>query len=179
MPDPEALFAALQSLGAAERAHLNGTLAAHLRDTAALLRAWGAPEPVCTAGLYHAVYGTDAFRTALTSPSMRQNIRELIGPQAEELVYLYCACQRDSFYPRIGTPTQLQFPDRFTDTDYTITRGQLACLCELILANELEIASGSATFRAEHGESLCELFNRMAGLASDTALRAYRSILVA
>lgn len=179
MPDPDVLFAALQSLGAGELAHLNGTLATHLRGTATLLRDWGAPEPVCTAGLYHAAYGTDAFCAALASPAMRHNIRDLIGTPAEELVYLYGACQRDHYYPRIGTPAQLQFSDRFTGTDYAISPDQLACLCELILANELEIASGSAAFRAEHGASLRELFDRMDGLASDAALHAYRRILAA
>ena len=173
------MFTALRALGAGELAHLNGTLEAHLRGTAALLRTWGAPEPVCTAGLYHAAYGTDAFRTALTSTTLRHSIRDLIGAQAEVLVYLYCACHRDRYYPRIGTPAQLQFSDRFTGTDYAITPDQLACLCELILANELEIASGSAAFRAEHGESLRELFDRMDGLASDAALRAYETILAA
>ncbi len=178
MPDSEPLFAALRFLGAGELAHLNGTLEAHLRGTAALLRAWGAPEPVCTAGLYHAAYGTDAFRTALTSPAMRHSIRDLIGAQAEELVYLYGACQRDRFYPRIGTPAQLCFSDRFTDTDYAITPNQLACLCELTLANELEIASGLAAFRAEHGDTLCELFDRLAGLASNAAPPPYHTIMV-
>jgi len=179
MTDTGTLLAALRAMGAGELEHLNGSLEAHLRGTAALLRQWGAPEPVCVAGLYHAVYGTDAFRPALTSPGMRQRIRALIGNDAEDLVYVYGACDRDRYYPRIGTPAQLQFSDRFTGTDYAITPDQLACLCELILANELEIASGSPAFRAEHGESLRELFERMAGLASDAAMRAYRTILVA
>lgn len=176
MGDTDPLFATLRAMGAGELAHLNGSLEAHLHGTAALLRAWGAPEPVCIAGLYHAVYGTDAFRPALTSTAMRQSIRDLIGVQAEDLVYLYGACHRETYYPRIGRTSQLQFSDRFSGTDYAITTHQLSGLCELILANELEIASTSLAFRAEHGESLGELFERMHGLASDAGMRAYRAM---
>lgn len=173
----ETLFAELQAMDAGEFEHLNGTLATHLQGTEALLRAWNAREALCIAGLYHAAYGTDGFNPALTGLEGRQRISDMIGSESEALVYLYGACNRAEFYPRIGTDAQLVFCDRFRNSEYAISLRQLEDLCELILANELEIASGSAAFRARHGASLSRLFERMDGLASRAALDTFRRIL--
>jgi uncharacterized protein DUF6817 len=176
MKTTEEQFAKLQELGAGEFQHLNGSLAAHLCGTEALLRAWGANESLCVAGLFHAVYGTDGYDQALTSLVDRNVISELIGPEAEELAYLYGACNRKVFYPRIGTQNQLVFADRFTNTEYAISQTQLAGMCELIMANELEIAGNSAEFRAKNGAALSRFFGRMSGLVSEAGFQAYRSI---
>lgn len=175
----DALFAALQALGAGEFAHLNGSLAAHLRGTESLLAQWGARPALCAAGLYHAVYGTDGFQQAVVALALRPRIAALIGEEAEALAYLFGAANRGAFYPRIGTAAQAQFSDRFTGGDVALTAAQLADLCELVVANELEIAQHSAPFRAQYGEPLRELFDRMAtaGLISEAARRAYPAIL--
>lgn len=177
MRTTEELFVELRALGAGEFEHLNGSLAAHLRGTEALLRSWGADESLCSAGLYHAVCGTDGYNPALTLLAGRNVISELIGADAEELAYLYGSCNRKAFYPRIGTKDQLTFADRFTNSEYVINPLQLAGVCELILANELEIAGNSAEFWAKYGTELSRLFERMSGLVSEAGLQAYRSIL--
>jgi hypothetical protein len=173
----EELFAELQALGAGEFEHFNGSLEAHLRGTEALLREWGASESLRVAGLFHAVYGTDGYNPALTTLADRNVISELIGPATEELVYLYGACNRKVFYPRIGTEEQLTFADRFTNSEYAITPSQLAALCELILANELEIASDSAEFRAKNRAALSQEFERFSGVVSEAGFAAFRSML--
>jgi hypothetical protein len=177
MSQSDTLFAELQALGAGEFEHLNGSLAAHLRGTESLLREWGARDAVCIAGLYHAVYGTDGFNPSLVGIDMRQRIASLLGQEAEELAYLYGACNRRVYYPRIGTESQLVFADRFTNTEYDISNEQLRDLCEMILANELEIAQGSAEFRAQHGANLSRLFGRMEGLVSETGYRTFQKVL--
>jgi hypothetical protein len=177
MSQSDTLFVELQALGAGEFEHLNGSLAAHLRGTESLLREWGAREVVCIAGLYHAVYGTDGFNPSLVGIDMRQRIASLLGQEAEELAYLYGACNRRVYYPRIGTVSQLVFADRFTNTEYDISNEQLRDLCELILANELEIAQGSTEFRAKHGAILSKLFGRMEGLVSEIGFRTFRKVL--
>ena len=177
MTQSESLFRELHALGAGEFQHLNGSLAAHLRGTESLLREWGAPESVCIAGLYHAVYGTDGYNPALVGIDMRQRIQALLGQEAEQLAYLYGACNRRVYYPRIGTDAQLRFADRFSDTEYDISDEQLRKLCELILANELEIAQGSEEFRNKHGAILCKLFNRMEGLVTAAGFRHFRQVL--
>lgn len=177
MNQSESLFAELQALGAGEFEHLNGSLAAHLHGTESMLREWHAREAVCIAGLYHAVYGTDGYNPALVGLDMRQRITALLGQEAEQLAYLYGACNRRVYYPRIGTESQLTFADRFSNTEYGINNEQLRDLCELILANELEIAQGSEEFRAKHGANLGRLFSRMEGLVSDAGFRHFRKVL--
>jgi hypothetical protein len=170
-------FAKLQALGAGEFVHLNGPLSEHLRATEKLLREWGNREPLCIAGLYHAVYGTDAIEGRLVGLDYRTTIAGVVGPEAEEIAYLYGACARKSFHGRIGTPQQQLFTDRFTQTEYQITPSQLRDFCELTIANELELAVASEAFRSKYGAELAKFFRRMKGLVSDAAFRAVGQIL--
>ena len=177
MDSIDQLFSKLQSLGAGEFAHLNGSLSKHLRGTEALLRKWGAAEMVCVAGLYHAVYGTYGYNPALAPLAGRKSIAEVIGIEAESLAYLFGACNRKVFYPRIGTDSQLMFADRFTNAEYEIRYLQLTQLCEITLANELEIVSNSPQFVAAHRLNLSPLFEKMSGLLSKAGFQCYRTIL--
>lgn len=173
-PDP---FARLLELGAEALGHVSGSLASHLRGTEALLRSWESREALCAAGLYHAVYGTEGIRGTLVGLERRPEIAAIIGGEAEGLAYLYGACARAQFHPRIGTPRQLRFADRYTATDYPISEATLRDFCELTVANELELATGSDAFRVEYGAELTEFFDRMNGLLSVAAVEAYRTTL--
>jgi len=165
----ERLGTQLQRLGADRFAHVNGTLERHLHATMRLLRRWGNPEPVCVAGLYHAVYGTGGIRGQLAGLDARSAIAEVIGKEAEALAYLYGACNRGGFHPRIGTPAQSTFVDRFTGGEYPITETELRAFCEMTVANELELAEASVSFRERHRAELRRLFARMRGLISAAA----------
>ena len=167
----------LQGLGSSAFPHVNGTLAAHLQGTGRMLRSFGARDALCVAGLWHAVYGTDGIRGSLSSLDDRAAIAELIGVESEALVYLYGACARDAFHPRIGTPDALRFVDRFAKTEYPITVQQLRDFCELTLANELELVQNGQRFRAKHALELDRFFGRMRGLVSERAWRAMRAVL--
>ena len=167
----------LAAMGAADFAHVAGTLAPHLANTAALLQQWGNRDALCIAGLYHAVYGTDGILGELTTLSRRSSIAEVIGTEAEAIVYVYGACDRDAFHPRIGTPRATQFVDRFTATEYAIPVSMLADFCELTLANELDLARTSAAFLSKHRRELAELAERMQAHVSDAALCACRDLL--
>jgi uncharacterized protein DUF6817 len=164
----------LLALGAGEFAHVSGSLATHLHGTETLLRRWGSREALCLAGLYHAVYGTDGIVGSLTSVGARKRIAELIGEEAERIAYLYGACARDAFHPRIGAPDELRFADRFIGAEYPIDPSLLRDFCELTVANELELAFGNGPFRAKHRASLRDLFDRMAPHLSEPARTAYR-----
>ena len=74
--------------------HPGGTLLEHLRRVGEQLAGWGASREVQLAGLCHAVYGTDGFSVSLLDLDQRGTLREAIGMQAEELVYLYASCDR-------------------------------------------------------------------------------------
>ena len=163
----------LEALGAREFPHVSGSLAAHLERTGQLLASWGNRSALCAAGLCHAVYGTDGIEGSLASLAMRSRVADVIGAEAERLAYLFGACDRDQFHPRIGTPAQLRFSDRFSGAEYAITPGELRDFCELTVANELELSLASAAFRAKHRVELCRLFRRMSGLVSSGARDAY------
>lgn len=174
------LLSELQKLGAGEFEHLNGSLATHLIGTSALLQQWDSSDVLVKAGLFHAVYGTAGYGPSLTSLHSRHNIAKLIGQQAEELVYLYCACDRKIFWPKIGSAQQNSFADRFIGKHYPITNSQLHDFCEMTLANELDIAMHDEQFIVQHGAELSDLFMRMKGLVSqagfDTCKRVFASV---
>lgn len=168
----------LHALGAAAFPHVNGTLERHLHGTERLLRQWGGREALCIAGLYHAVYGTAGIEGCLTGLDARDAIARIIGAEAESLVYLYGACDRERFHPRIGTAAQNGFVDRFAAREYAITDAQLRDFCEITVANELDLALGNPHFAQRHGDALLELFARMRGSISEAAGRAALDVLM-
>jgi hypothetical protein len=169
--------AQLIALGANAFAHVAGSLARHLFETERLLRSWKSRDAVCLAGLYHAVYGTDGIRGSLAGLDRRSAIVAVVGAEAEALAYLYGACARATFHPRIGTSDQLRFADRFTSSEYAIDERALRDFCELTVANELELALASEAFRTEYAEELAAFFGRMEGLVSEDCERAWRAVL--
>ncbi|MBL4583363.1 MAG: hypothetical protein JKX83_01985 [Pseudomonadales bacterium] len=96
-------------LGAGDFEHTNGVLLDHLIATQALLKKWQASAVLQDAGLYHAAYGTVGFDEHLVSIDQRNKISNIIGKAAEEIVYLYCACDRDYFWPQFSGPSELEF----------------------------------------------------------------------
>lgn len=68
--------------------HLDRTLFVHLLGTYKMLKSLGKPEYVCLAGLYHSVYETEYFE--FNTPFTRERVKELIGEQAEAVVYEFC-----------------------------------------------------------------------------------------
>ena len=171
------LDARLRALGAGAFPHLNGTLERHLHGTERLLREWGNREAVCVAGLYHAVYGTDGIEGCLTGLEARDAVRRIVGAEAESLVYVYGACDRERFHPRIGTPAQNAFVDRFAGCEYPIDDATLCDFCEITVANELDLALGNPDFARRHAAELLALFGRMQGSVSAAAQRAAVALL--
>jgi SM-20-related protein len=90
---------------ATRAAHSGRTLFVHLLGTCALLRRWGCDDDVCRAGLYHSIYGTRSFKHESVKPDEdgRGRIREMIGREAEELVFKFHGDGRnDTADDRIG-----------------------------------------------------------------------------
>jgi len=69
----------------------------HLKGVHDLLRDWGNPEPVCIAGLFHSVYGTNSYKRKAISTRYRGELQKLIGHEAENLVYSFCTQDRRYF----------------------------------------------------------------------------------
>ncbi len=89
--DDETLFDALVMIGASKTAHTDDRqLLDHLKGTYEILRSWDLPRVVQVAGLFHSVYSTPVFRTAMLSANTdRQRLQSLISPEAEHLVWLF------------------------------------------------------------------------------------------
>ena len=69
------------------KSHSGVTLIDHLVGVHDILKEWKAPQYLQDAGLFHSIYGTTVFEHQSTND--RDKIRELIGEQAEELVYQF------------------------------------------------------------------------------------------
>lgn len=159
----------LFQLGAEGFEHVDGSLIEHLNGTRGLLREWSASMELQDAGLYHAAYGTAGFDECLVSVQQRGEIAKIIGEKAEELVYQYCACDRDDFFSKVGVESNPEFLNRFTGQRYYLSGGLLKQFCELTAANETEIAMGNAEFMLQYGEELRELFQNMKRYLSHSA----------
>lgn len=173
-------FDKLSELGAGEFEHLNGSLIKHLNSTYQLLEKWGASQELCDSGLYHAAYGTAGFETQVVSLSQRNDIAKIIGKAAEEIVYLYCSCDRDFVFNNFNGNHAVKFRDRFTETEFELTPEQAQQFCELTVSNELELAIDSIDFIQEHGQGLLNLFLKMKPLlskpANETVMRVLGSV---
>ena len=170
-------FALLQEIGAGDFQHLNGSLAHHLERTKDILATWGTSNDLQTAGLFHAAYGTAGFDESMVNLSQRQKVADVIGEQAEAIVYLYCSCDRDYVFQQINVDQPIRFRDRFTDETFLLNTTQARQFCELTVANELELVYASDAFKTQYGDALLELFNKMASNLSSHAIQAFQLAL--
>ncbi len=150
--------------------HIHGDLLEHLVGTCALLRDWGNPLSLCQAGLCHAVYSTDGYALKLLDvTSERGKHADLIGREAEALVYFYASCDRAHVYPQLGVSPAVQFRDRFTGSIFTPPSPTLAAFLELTFANELDIIAKDPRLVAPAEPVLGAMFRRCEGLVSAPA----------
>ncbi|MGX1561449.1 DUF6817 domain-containing protein [Streptomyces sp. NPDC055506] len=161
-------IALLHRLGAAEIAHPGGTLIAHLQRVRLRLAAWGARPALQLAGLCHALYGTDGFPVAPLSPDSRSDLVDVIGAEAEAIVYLYASCDRQATYPTL-VDADGPFRDRFTGRLRTPDPRHRRDFAELSVANELDLARIDSAFREKWGPELLTLFTRFRPLLSEPA----------
>ena len=91
---PVAAHALLLRSGAMQTPHTGRVLYDHLLATYQQLQAWGNPQAVCMAGLFHSIYGTHAFTHQSLVQSQRAELQNAIGTEAEELAWLFCSIDR-------------------------------------------------------------------------------------
>ncbi|HEV2777927.1 MAG TPA: hypothetical protein VGX25_00865 [Actinophytocola sp.] len=160
----------LVARGAEEMPHPGGTLLAHLCRTRDMLASWGARPALCLAGLAHAAYGTDGFPQGLVEVAARPTLVEVIGPEAEEIVYRYGSCDRGFSYPRLHNGGPMR--DRFTGAEISPDGRQVRDFVELTVASELDVLTHNDDLRAEHGAGLRGLFTAWRPYASGPAIAA-------
>jgi len=164
--------ALLEQLGARRTSHSRRTLLDHLQGTHDLLVEWGNEPDICVAGLFHSIYGTYAFDKRSADMSMRDEIQDVIGTNAERLVYLFCVTDRRSFYARLGA-LRFTLRDIVHDCDLDLDRSTLAALIEIEVANILEQIPRRSRKKARRAaEWYADVFTRSGGTISASAGKA-------
>lgn len=74
----------------------HGSFDDHLKGTMAKLEAFGFAEPVCLAGLFHSIYGTEGFQGLVLPLAQRAEVAGLVGDRAEQCAFFNCVMDRDS-----------------------------------------------------------------------------------
>jgi hypothetical protein len=110
----------------------------HLLGTRRLLVEWKARPALCDAGLFHSVYSTEAYELKAIPLSMRDEVRQLIGDEAESLVWLFCMMRRETLYQNLRKDRDFSVQHRLTGEWIPLTEGQFQDLVTLSFANCLE-----------------------------------------
>ncbi len=165
------LFQSLEALGAKTLGHVNGSLIAHLEGTYQYLKTWGNRQELCVAGLYHAVYSTHGYQHQLVTLDQRDLIIQIIGIEAESIVYHFSACDRHHLYSRIGREEPVLFLDRFLHKTKKLEHRLLCDLLELTIANELEIARHSKSAKELTKKLFADLITRSEPYVSQNAFQ--------
>lgn len=165
----------LRECGTESIAHPGGTLYAHLCRVQRRLAALGHGEHVQAAGLAHAAYGTDGFDVALLDRGDRATLRDLIGADAEAMVYRYGACGRERSWPRLAATGEVT--DRFTGGVVTLGGDALTAFVDLSIVNELDVIEQDPSVAERHGRYFRELFGAWAPVASAPVIAEAHRIL--
>ncbi|MEK8106242.1 DUF6817 domain-containing protein [Micromonospora sp. M12] len=148
---------------------------AHLCRVSERLAALGLGGDVQAGGLTHAVYGTDGFDLVLLDRADRAVLRDLVGSDAEQLVYLYGACDRDRSWRGLAETGRVF--DRFVGQVRTPDPAQLRSLVDLSIVNELDVIEQDPAVAERHGDYFRDLFACWAPLASTRVIRDARRVL--
>ena len=100
--------------------HKHSSFLDHLKGVWLMLAAWDQPQPICRLGLFHSAYSNSFVSMNLFDPKRdRDAVVELIGLEAERLVYGFCSIDRQLLEEtvlrgvcRAAPPTLAQLPTR-------------------------------------------------------------------
>jgi hypothetical protein len=118
--------------------HSERRLFDHLLGTRQLLVDWGARPALCDAGSFHSIYGTDHYEQNAVPLTMRDEVRRLIGEEAESLVWLFCTMRRETLFENPGQDGNPSVQNRVTGERIPLSGAQFQDLVTLMFANTLE-----------------------------------------
>lgn len=118
--------------------HTDRGLLDHLLGTRQLLVEWGADTSVCDAGLFHSVCGTEHYEPKAIPLSMRTQVRQLIGDQAEVLAWIFCIMRRDTFDQNLCRDANFSVQHRVTGEWIPLSVDQFHDLVTITFANTLQ-----------------------------------------
>lgn len=128
----------LLKIGADQVAHTHGNFLSHLRGVSEYLEKMKRPYHVLVAGLFHSIYGTESFQGFALPLDKRDEVRRMIGEEAETLVYAYCNMSYESFDKSVFE-NEPHLMDRNTKKPILVTREQFIELEWMMMADALEV----------------------------------------
>jgi hypothetical protein len=170
------LQAEVRRFGTDEVLHFGRPLTAHLIETGRWLERWGSPPTLVAAGAFHSIYGTEEFREKAVSVERRSEIREIIGEEAEELVYLFCMVDRRALFSgQAAEPYYVPLPSM--DTHVELEEFKFAALIELEAANIVDGALHQPDAPPTAGSFWLARFESVRNRLSDKAYVTAREVL--
>jgi len=161
------------SLGADQIPHTETVYLAHAIGVHDDLRSWGCDEEVCQAGMFHSIYGTEGFQRFALPLARRGEVRERIGPRAEQLAYLNCAMDRASFDAAVERATPpYRLRDRLADAQVELSERDFDDLCTIHLCDWLEQVP-----RSKRWNYRPDAYRNLARRLGGVALENYRRVL--
>ncbi len=140
---------------------------------------WGARDEVCNAGLFHSVYGTEHFESKTIPISMRDKVRNLIGDEAEQLVWLFCFMRRRTFADNIGRESDWRLQARSDNRWHPLTREQFQDLANLTVANAVEALPHLSWYERQRLRRACKRYlSRFADIVLADARQAISTACV-
>lgn len=95
--DAPKILSVLQATDAPLIWHKHSAFIDHLREVWAMLVNWGQPQAFCRLGLVHSAYSNSFVSMNCFNPKTeRPKLAELIGEEAENLVYKFCSIDRQA-----------------------------------------------------------------------------------
>ena len=157
--------------------HSGGALLDHLRGTHDLLDEWGNDQAVCIGGLFHSIYGTQAYQTQSASLEDRHRIRAVVGERAERLAFLFAVSNRGEFFEALDRD-QATLWNRIHERASPVTHDELRDLIEMELANFVEFMP-RLPFTDEELSALEGNVERVADLITTRARAAVKAAIEA
>jgi hypothetical protein len=163
----------LVDLGIEKVPHTEKTYLAHLVAVYRLMESRGCTQELCRAGMFHSIYGTQAFQGFKLPLEKRDAVRALIGERAERLGYLNCAMYRPSFDQALEQAEEpYRFTDRIAGEEVALDRTDFDDLCRVHLFDWLEQVP-----RSRYGWGYRRAaYRRMAERLGGSALEAYDQV---
>ena len=128
----------LRKARAEQMPHSEVGLFDHLLGTRQLLVEWGSRPALCDAGLFHSIYSTEHYEQTAVALTRRDEVRQLIGEEAESLVWLFCMMRREAFFLDLGKDRSPSVQHRETGEQIPLSGTQHQDLLTLLFANSME-----------------------------------------
>jgi hypothetical protein len=175
--DPEQLKNYLVSLGTDKVTHTGSDFLAHLTGVYDYLKKWGSPEHVMVAGLFHSIYGTEAFKCFSLPVSERHEVRRVVGLSAERVIYVFSAATWRSFQASVMTGNIRLLRDRFNGSPLSVTPQEFQWLLWVHLANALEQEArlDDERFKKDYADR-ARLWQIVAGKLGEVARRGWEEV---